>query len=58
MLALLAGLGCSSSNPLPDGGTDGGNELTVNLPIPGSGTTHPDCSWSQLGQNAAHTGAA
>jgi hypothetical protein len=28
------------------------------MPIPGSGTTHPDCSWAQLGQNAAHTGVA
>jgi hypothetical protein len=55
VFVLLAGLGCSS------GGGQSGNttqELIVNAPIPGSGTTHPDCSWTQLGQNAAHTGSA
>jgi hypothetical protein len=54
VLALFAG--CHSGT---SGGPDSGPpELTVNQPIPGAGITHPDCSWSQLGQNAAHTGAA
>jgi hypothetical protein len=55
VVSLLAGLGCTSNEPGP---SDAGPDVTVNLPIPGSGTTHPDCSWAQLGQNAAHTGTA
>jgi hypothetical protein len=51
---LLAGLACSSgTTPSP-----GPAQLVVNAPIPGSGTTNSECSWTQLGQNAAHTGAA
>ena len=53
-LLVLGGVGCSSgstSSPAP-------GELIVNAPIPGSGTTHLDCSWTQFGQNAAHTGGA
>ncbi len=52
LLVLLGGVGCSS------GSGSAPSELIVNAPIPGSGTTHPDCSWTQLGQNAAHTGGA
>ena len=58
LLVLLAGLGCSSS---PSSNSDAGtppSELIINAPIPGSGTTNPDCTWTQLGQNAAHTGNA
>jgi hypothetical protein len=51
-LLLLGVLGCST------GTTSGPPELIVNAPIPGSGTTHADCSWTQHGQNAAHTGTA
>jgi hypothetical protein len=54
-LVLVGGLGCSSSSP---SATNKPAELIVNAPIPGSGTTHPDCSWTQLGQNASHTGMA
>jgi hypothetical protein len=54
-LVLLGGLGCTSSSP---SSTNTPTELIVNAPIPGSGTTHPDCSWTQLGQNASHTGMA
>ncbi|HXX31823.1 MAG TPA: hypothetical protein VEJ89_14065 [Myxococcaceae bacterium] len=54
-LAVLAGAGCRSTGSSSDGGPP---ELTVNMPIPGTGTTHPECSWTQLGQNAAHTGTA
>jgi hypothetical protein len=52
---LLAGVGCSSGTT---SGSPQPSELIVNAPIPGSGTTNPDCSWTQLGQNAAHTGNA
>jgi len=55
LLVFLGGLGCSGSTPSSDAGVD---ELIINAPIPGSGTTHPDCSWTQLGGNAAHTGTA
>ncbi len=55
LLVVLGSLGCSSG-PGQSGNTT--MELIVNAPIPGSGTTHPDCSWTQLGQNAAHTGGA
>jgi hypothetical protein len=54
-LLVLVGVGCSSSS---HPGTDGGSDLTVNAPIPGSGTTNSTCSWAQFGQNAAHTGTA
>ena len=54
LVLLLGGLGCPSGSTSPPGPS----ELIVNAPIPGSGTTHPDCSWTQLGQKAAHTGAA
>ncbi len=56
LLLVLGSLSCSSSNPGKNFNTP--TELIVNAPIPGSGTTHPDCSWTQLGQNAAHTGMA
>lgn len=55
LLLLLGSLGCSNGTTST---LSGPSELTVNAPIPGSGTTHPDCSWTQLGQNAAHTGGA
>jgi len=54
LLALLVGLGCSSSGQ----DTNTPSELINNGPIPGSGTTNADCSWTQLGGNAAHTGTA
>jgi hypothetical protein len=54
LLLLLAAVGCPSGTVTP---TSPG-ELIVNAPIPGSGTTHLDCSWTQFGQNAAHTGTA
>jgi hypothetical protein len=54
VLLLLTVVGCSSST----NSTGAPSELIVNAPIPGSGTTNPDCSWTQLGQNAAHTGSA
>jgi hypothetical protein len=59
-LAVLGSLGCPSSNSPPDGGQNFNSptELIINAPIPGSGTTNPNCSWTQLGQNAAHTGLA
>ncbi len=59
LLVLLGALGCPSGSG-SDAGQSGNTtqELVVNAPIPGSGTTHPDCSWAQLGQNAAHTGGA
>jgi hypothetical protein len=53
-LVFLGGLGCSAGTT----SSPGPAELIVNAPIPGAGTTHPDCSWTQLGQNAAHTGTA
>jgi hypothetical protein len=58
-VALLLALGSFGCNPnsTQDAGSNTG-DLTVNAPIPGSGTTNPDCSWTQLGQNAAHTGVA
>ncbi len=54
---LLGGLGCTgnSSNTTPPAP---GQVLVDNAPIPGSGSTNADCSWTQLGQNAAHTGMA
>lgn len=52
---VLAAAGCTSKQLAP---SDGGTELTVNMPIPGAGTTNPSCSWTQLGQNASHTGTA
>jgi hypothetical protein len=55
LVLLLLGLGCSSSTQ-PSSNTP--SELVNNGPIPGSGTTNPDCSWTQLGQNASHTGTA
>jgi len=55
LAALLAGLGCSSSSSTTSGPP---SEFIDNAPIPGSGTTNPDCSWTQLGGNAAHTGVA
>jgi hypothetical protein len=56
LLVFLGGLGCSTgSTSSPEAGP---SELIVNAPIPGSGTTHADCSWTQLGRNAAHTGTA
>ena len=54
LLLLLAAVGCPSGTVTPTGPS----ELIVNAPIPGSGTTHLDCSWTQFGQNAAHTGTA
>jgi hypothetical protein len=56
LLLLACASGCSSSSN-QDAGSNL-DELIVNAPIPGSGTTNPDCSWTQLGQNAAHTGVA
>src|SRR5277367_1227104 len=56
VLLTLCTLGCTSSTTQDAGSNTG--ELIVNAPIPGSGTTNPDCSWTQLGQNAAHTGVA
>jgi hypothetical protein len=53
LLLTLAELGCSGSSS-----SSAPSELIVNAPIPGSGTTHPDCSWTQHGKNAAHTGGA
>ncbi len=59
LFGVLGGLGCAStSTPADAGPPDSGPGLVVNAPIPGSGTTHADCSWTQLGQNAAHTGTA
>ncbi len=53
---LLGALGCPSTpGPAP---ADAGPILIVNAPIPGAGTTNADCSWTQLGQNPAHTGTA
>jgi hypothetical protein len=56
LLLTLCTFGCKSSSTQDAGSNTG--ELIVNAPIPGSGTTNPDCSWTQLGQNAAHTGVA
>ena len=54
LLFFVGGLGCSSgASPV-----NGGSGLTINAPIPGSGTTNASCSWTQFGQNAAHTGTA
>lgn len=55
-LCVLGSFGCPSKSPGQN--FNAPTELIVNAPIPGSGTTHPDCSWTQLGQNAAHTGGA
>ncbi len=56
LLVCFGWLGCSSSSSTP--GRDAGSLLTINAPIPGSGTTNAACSWAQFGQNAAHTGTA
>jgi hypothetical protein len=55
LLVCLGALGCTGATSSSDAGP---SELIINAPIPGSGTVHADCSWTQLGQNAAHTGTA
>ena len=50
---MLGSLGCPATSS-----SDAGPIVDVNAPIPGAGTTHADCTWTQLGQNAAHTGTA